>query len=160
MGFSRQEYWSGLPFSSPKDSSFRWTNVSPPACELFSGGGWGCGSLGSPYPVGGPCTMDTWYMFINGIMEAKDHPPTLSMTKRGHTSAQCHRPRCLLQASSAHRSYFTLITAHHTECFCSSSLPVGSILKGWPPWGWPLTSKGRRWWVNVPASSASGMWSE
>ena len=29
MGFSRQEYWSGLPFPSPKGESLRWLGIEP-----------------------------------------------------------------------------------------------------------------------------------
>ena len=38
MGFSRQEYWSGLPFPSPEDLSQprNWTPVSCIACRFFT----------------------------------------------------------------------------------------------------------------------------
>ena len=36
MGFSRQEYWSGLPFSSPGDLPHRGTELKSPALQADS----------------------------------------------------------------------------------------------------------------------------
>ena len=36
MGFSRQEYWSGLPFSSPRALSNPGTELTSPALESYS----------------------------------------------------------------------------------------------------------------------------
>ena len=38
MGFSRQEYWSGLPFASSGDFSYPWIDLASPALagEFFT----------------------------------------------------------------------------------------------------------------------------
>ena len=51
MGFSRQEYWSGLPFPSPED-------LPDPGIEPMS--------LKSPALAGGFFTTDTTWGYANG----------------------------------------------------------------------------------------------
>ena len=38
MGFSRQEYWSGLPFPSPGDLSDPGMELEPPTASSLAGG--------------------------------------------------------------------------------------------------------------------------
>ena len=38
MGFSRQEYWSGLPFSSPEDLPHRWVELASLKSPALAGG--------------------------------------------------------------------------------------------------------------------------
>ena len=53
MGFSRQEYWSGWPFSSPGDLPDPGTELRPPALQADSF--YHLSYQGSPPNVSGPC---------------------------------------------------------------------------------------------------------
>ena len=52
MGFPRQEYWRGLPFSSPGD---------PPNPEIAPMSPALVGGFFSPEPPGSPCERNTWH---------------------------------------------------------------------------------------------------
>ena len=48
MGFSRQEYWSGLPFSYPRNLSDPGIEPMSPASSALAGGFFTTGSPGKP----------------------------------------------------------------------------------------------------------------
>ena len=51
MGFPRQEYWIGLPFSFPRDFSDSGIELSPPASPALAGGFFTTGPPGKPQTV-------------------------------------------------------------------------------------------------------------
>ena len=63
MEFSRQEYWSGLPFRSPRDLPYPVTEPGPPALQADSLPSEPPGRLKALHVIFQPVKLDVYFLY-------------------------------------------------------------------------------------------------
>ena len=87
VGFSRQEYWSGLPFPSWEDLPSLELEPESPVCPALAGGFLPLHHLGNP---------SIWLVYLSsGDYGTRKYPgkPMWSIRRKGQSTSQGKRPR-------------------------------------------------------------------
>ena len=151
MDFSRQKYWSGLPFPTPGD-------LSDPEIKTES--------LASPSLAGGFFTIEScgkhhsWHRIIPGtsIFKTNWHHQVQSVTSPSRVSwnpqvfAHSHCPRLSWRPSQplcyVNLYWVSTVCTLHSDPFSTPLCSAGCITQGpWACWllmSWPLVGLGRR----------------